>query len=1340
MRRYCYGLLHLAFILLLAISEPMLLADSLRGISSREGISNNSILSLAQDDDGYLWFGTCDGLDVWNGYSAELYPTNATGMVPLSGNLIEEILPTIDSHFWICTNYGLNLFGREGVIETHSAISGMYKAAVRGWREVIVITKSDELFGYRSSDHTFLRIHKPENLRYSNILDMVISEDGNVWFFCTDGMFYAPLIVPEDDYPVCIGPMKAVDTEKNFQFAFKDCPNNVFVVDGSGKLYMFCTAEHTMEFVADIRLDLEEHGPISDILCSDGNVYIAYLYNGVTCISSDGDFSRLGVDCGVFDLLQDCRQEILWIATDGQGVKMYVRGEYIFDSYTFDRLPFGLSKPIRAILCDENDNLWLATKGEGIVKISDFHSNVSDPMTWKAQQMTIRNSGLTSDTVYAFEQSERGIVWIGHEGVGLDYWSPIDRKIHSLGGDIPEDLKYIHSIYESNENELWVTSVGCGVFKLKISGDAFPCLEAVELMDFGNEMKYKNFYFTMKPEENGNFFFGNRGGGLVHYDPESRRSFVYTFDNGRPLTANDVWTIHRASNGQLWVGTTCGLLKVNERDYTAEDTPLKGTVHGIVEDADGILWVATNKGLIRYMPYSGSSLAYGYSYGVDVIEFSDGGEYYDELRNEMYFGGINGFVTVRKGRIRDVRPYNPELLLCDVKISGSVFLMSERVKHGILKIKPNETLESIRLNALDNINGSNYVFYYSFKPRRGEWIQTGHEIQFTDLPSGKHKLSVKYFNPVTDYTSPFVTVEIIIMAPWYRSALATILYFLAAIGLIAWVTIVYRKRRQVERKAREEKMDAQRKEEILDSRVRLFEGILQEMSQPLAMISGPGQQVIDYEKSDYYIRSRVEKMLRQSGKLVDTLRIFQDFIVSSDSSQVSVQMFSVSALTRDIASFYMTYATRSGIKFLTDIGSQIVWQTSSRGMVMITHMLLSNAFRYAADATVSLIVSAKEPLLSIEVKVSDRKFSIEEQSALKDVYDSAVNYTMSSTEGQSFRDEMRFAICSNLAGRLSGRIVPAFSSNEISFTVELPPLTSETLSLDAASGYPEEEHGAVLDLGTESETFSTFKPVRGRPLIFIIGTNAGIMNFIAEAFSAEFNIKMLINPTEAEKALKFELPVVAICENIATQKTVFSVMSMIKQCKRTSHIPIILITAIRQLDDRSAAVEYGADVCVSLPFNVKYIRTLVKQMIHRQESLKDYYRSTVSAYNFVGDRVLHDEDKAFVDKMLGVINENIADTELDTSFVAKEMGMSLRALYNRVEPLMDVRPVDIIKEYRLSFAEQLLSTTKMNIDEILCRSGYINRGTFYKNFFNKYGMTPKNYRKLKIEESRQSLH
>ena len=320
--------------------------------------------------------------------------------------------------------------------------------------------------------------------------------------------------------------------------------------------------------------------------------------------------------------------------------------------------------------------------------------------------------------------------------------------------------------------------------------------------------------------------------------------------------------------------------------------------------------------------------------------------------------------------------------------------------------------------------------------------------------------------------------------------------------------------------------------------------------------------------------------------------------------------------------------------------------------------------------------------------------NLEDIEAIFDRYRVLDYFERKSERGLSFQGDLRLAICHSIVVRMQGEIkVESTPNAQTTFTVLLPQLKVTAENTPAADNIvpASKEYGLPLPTVTRRE----FPFDKNRRTVFIVNDNSEIMNFVAELFAADYNIKMPSGKTEMIELLKQMHPDIVICDALSEQSDCLSLIQFIKQGKLTSHIPVILLSTAQQIDERIKGVESGADICLTLPFNVEYLKAVAEQLLRRNRSLKDYYKSSISAFELSDGRMLHQDDKEFIDRMLKIINDNISNTEISTKFIADELGVSIRNLYRRLEGILNQTPTNIIKEYRLAKAEQLLTTTKL---------------------------------------------
>ena len=1300
-------------------------ASNLRQISSREGISNNAILSLAQDKHGFIWVGSCDGLNMWDGERMRLFPNDWGGETPLSGNLIEEIAVTTDSLFWIRTNYGLDLFDPDSKrVERHADFQGMYKIVTRRSNEVLVVTQDNKFSCYDPAARRFSSVQPMSGIDYADILDMQLDDDGALWVFSRKGIFRIPVAFPDKNNDrIGIGQPERFPTVSNPEYAFAENGSGFFI-DENHIFYEFDIRERRLIYNKDMSDEMARMGSVSSIVRDGGDYIVSFYTNGVIRLRTTPEQSvkyateHINIPCGVFSLLRDARQEIVWIGTDGQGLYQHTRNATAFRSITFNQLPYNLSKPVRALYIDDERTLWVGTKGEGILRIADFYDR-KEFTPAHVQQLTADNSELLDNSVYAFARSRRNLLWIGTDGEGLNYYSYGDRRIRTLR--TPAPLKYIHALYETSPDTLWVATVGCGVFRVTLGGTASqPSIRGVEQLHFNDELEIKNFFFTLYPENGSAMWFGNRGGGAVRYDIAGGSSEVFKFDAGRSAIANDIFAIHRSGDGTMWFGSSGGLIEFR-RDSTSHVPGIRNTVHGILEDRKGDLWLSTNRGLVQYSPHTGYVVTYGYSYGLNTIEYSDGACFADPRTGTLFFGGIDGLVTIEDTGFRE-QEYNPPMLFRDIRLNDGIRNIGDMLsRDGVLTLRHGQRIFEITVSALDYVNGSNYSYYSRLDGYNDQWAGASSQLSFADLPAGTYRLDVRYRNNITGAESPVYSLPIRLKPAWYATAAAKCLYVLLLLAVVGGVIRHYLLRYRRRRAEKLQRLEIRRKEEVYESKMRFFSNITQELSMPLTMISAPCQQILAYRKADPYVLKYAQTIRQNVSKLHDLIYMLHEFR--------GIRMVET----------FGEYSQQNSIHCQLDIERNLVWPTDRDGLSTILNTLLSNAFKHTPyNGAVSLTIRSDNGKLLISASNDSVGVNLEDIEAIFDRYRVLDYFERKSERGLSFQGDLRLAICHSIVVRMQGEIkVESTPNAQTTFTVLLPQLKVTAENAPTADNIvpASKEYGLPLPTVTRRE----FPFDKNRRTVFIVNDNSEIMNFVAELFAADYNIKMPSGKTEMIELLKQMHPDIVICDALSEQSDCLSLIQFIKQGKLTSHIPVILLSTAQQIDERIKGVESGADICLTLPFNVEYLKAVAEQLLRRNRSLKDYYKSSISAFELSDGRMLHQDDKEFIDRMLKIINDNISNTEISTKFIADELGVSIRNLYRRLEGILNQTPTNIIKEYRLAKAEQLLTTTKLSIDEIIYKAGFVNRGTFFKCFSAKYGCTPKVYRKEKLSQIRQEV-
>lgn len=412
------------------------------------------------------------------------------------------------------------------------------------------------------------------------------------------------------------------------------------------------------------------------------------------------------------------------------------------------------------------------------------------------------------------------------------------------------------------------------------------------------------------------------------------------------------------------------------------------------------------------------------------------------------------------------------------------------------------------------------------------------------------------------------------------------------------------------------------------------------------------------------------------------------------------------------------------------ISPGIEWNTDISCFNKIVSNLISNAFKYTPDkGIITIELKVENQSLIFCISNSGKGIAKENLSKIFDRYKILDSVEMN---GKNSRTGLGLAICKSMITQLNGEIsVNSVLYEMTTFTVTLPNLpiterdttqtTYETRLLHTATEEP-----IVLE-----KTAIEFD--MGKRTIMVIDDDNSMLWFVSELFADKYNVRSFDNAKDALSSLEQKQPDLIISDVMMPGIDGLSFAQKIKQHKLWSHIPLILLSALHHEDDQVKGIESGAEAYVTKPFNVKYLEKIVYRLIKREADLKEYYSSIFSSFTMEHGNCIHKEDQEFLDKMLEIIEKNIANPDLQVELLSSEMGYSTRQFYRKLKPITEQSPADIIKEYRLTMAERLLIAKNLTIEEIMDQTGFNNRGTFYKLFSKRYGMPPRQYREQQKE-------
>lgn len=1322
---------------------------NLRQFSSRNGLSNSAILSLCQDSQGQLWIGTCDGLNIFDGSTIRLYSPDRPGQF-LSGNLINQMLEAEPGVLWIQTNYGLDrLDTRQGSILTFPEFQDKTLLARSPDNQVFVLKDDGRLYAYLESGQRFEQMEM-EPVQFASAEALSIDRHQVLRIFTSDGDTRSYRLTSHSRTLPTLSPADPFEYADRLQRAFTD-GTSIWFTDRSGTLYEYDTDNRKAYHVADLGPELLRRGSLSSVIRQGDDYYIGFKNGGMLRLCYQYDRKEkyrslpMDIGSGIFCLLKDRFQDIVWAGTDGQGLYMHYNDAFSVRHTLLDTPDWQVSHPVRALYCDSARTLWIGTKGSGILCV-DHYDPYSDSPAPSRRLTTANTPALTDNSVYCFAPGRPDLLWIGTEE-GINYYSYARRRMERLAAadESGKPVRYVHAIVQPNDTTLWVATVGEGIVCINLRPSPYgrPAVRSVERTLLNHGRMASNYFFTILQEGDSVLWFGNRGLGVYRLEVPKLILTPYLFDRpGSNQTANDVFAVHKNSQG-YWLGTGAGLLHASP-DLSRPDTlaiVLRNTVHGILEDDLSNLWVSTNLGLTRLDRKNHVQQRYNADNGLEVTEFSDGAFWKDPRNGILFFGGTNGFVTIRP-EAKAASGYLPPIRLKSLSVSGRECRMDSllHVGHDRMSLQLAHDRNFFRLDfmAIDYINGNNLTYAYRLDEAGGPWIDLdGNWVSLSNLSPGRYTLRIKYRNNSTGQEVFAPPILVRVTPPWYASLPARVLYLL--LFLLACACGMYAAARRYRRRQRQliEQMDRQKRDEIYESKLRFFTNITHEFCTPLTLICGPCEKILASAEADGAIHHYATLIRRNADRLNSLIQELIEFRRLETGHRVrTVRSLPLSDKLREIAGAFAELAGNRGMDYRLHIQPDVTWNTDEACFSTIATNLLSNAFKYAPDGgEISVTLTTGADCATLRVTNSGKGIARENLSKIFDRY--TVLDSME-TNGKNARNGLGLAICQSMANLLEGDIaVESTPGRQTTFTVRLPQLEltpANTMQPVAIPRTPLAVPPASESPAPPEQAPGTFD--KNRQTLLVIDDDPSMLWFLSDMFKEQYNVLSFDNAPDALASLERRLPDLIVSDVMMPGTDGLSFARKVKQNKLWSHIPLILLSALQQEDDQVKGLESGADAYVTKPFSVKYLERLAARLLQRGTDLKEYYGSILSSFSVEDGTPVHKEDREFLNRMFAVIERHIARPDLSIDLLSGEMGLSTRQFYRKLKPLTSQSPADIIKECRLKKAEHLLLHEGLTVDEVMEQSGFANRSTFYKLFTQRFGMPPRQYREQRKEEVR----
>jgi len=1091
-----------------------------------------------------------------------------------------------------------------------------------------------------------------------------------------------------------------------------------------------------------------------------GNIFRITLVNGqLKTESLDANIPLLSQKKLKILSITETTQNILWIGTDGDGIYKFLTKERLFNSISYGPTDQGhLSQSIVRCIYEDGNRLFVGTRGGGL--------NILNTKNKLENRVYTTKDGLSNNAVLSINKDKKGNFWIGVDGEGIDMMEAKTGKIFHFPRDLESggtiNFASVYAICVSSDHSIWLGTSGFGVIHIQVKklDNGKYQLRQFERIDSRNSKMKSNIVYSIVEEKPGIFWFGTRFGGLYKYNSVSKEfdEVVQTNANLTGLSNNDVLSLCRDSKNHLWIGTSGGLNYKNLESskqpvvrYSQSDGLLNNTIHGILEDHQGRIWISTNEGLSLFNYGDKSFKNFDWNDGLQNNEFTDGAVFKSVSSHKLYFGGIDGVDIVNPDKL-DTSFFFPKLAFTEFQVHNVIINPGDNTK--LLNRHINVT-ESIRLNynqnfitfhftTLDYWNKQRCKYAYYLENFDKEWIYINKQsfVNLVNVPPGKYKLRIKYTNENGSWNSEIRAVSIIITPPFWATKFAYAFYILLFIAIQAALINAIRKRTKRKKIIAIEKIKREHEEELNNYKLQFFTNIAHEFRTPLTLIMGPAATILK-KNNDNSIKTYLTTIYKNALRLQKLIQELIEFRkIETGNSKLEVAEINLNDFTADIVGIFQEYAFEREIEMtFAPFDGPSVGYIDSKKIEKVLINLISNSIKYTpANGSIVIGLTILNQVASFEVTDTGIGISADIIEKIFDpFFHGSENYA--GVNGIAKGTGIGLSLTKSLVEAHKGRIhVESVVRKGSKFTFSIPVSANDYENIVI----PDEQIVLKTQLkekiNTEfesseyassgSNTFTGMPDNEKDYQLLIVDDNPQVLSLLVDILNDKYAINQANTGIKALELLESNKIDLVISDIMMPDMDGLTLCQRIKDNIETSHIPVILLTARGEIEQRIEGLQAGADSYIPKPFHPDHLFVRIEKLLQSREVIRNRFKSLAL---YPEDRIAQElgkNDEDFLEKLSKYITGEMANSDLGADQLASFMGMSKTSLYKKIKSLTGLTPHLLINQYRLKRAAYLLKNGEMNVSEVIYETGFNSRSYFYKSFNDLFHCAPKDYSKL----------
>lgn len=1285
-------------------------------IDISSGLSQNTVQAIIQDGRGFIWFGTKDGLNRYDGRHFKVFrhiPGTEDG---LGNNQVRCLAEDPSGDIWVGTNSGLYIYDSAAGTFRNMPIMDASGKVVRN--TILQIRKGpDDTMWIAVERLGVFRWKHPNNIPVqvlssrSPIRTLEIDQaTGTIWFsWSGNGLFYTndgfathspyllengSKIFPEDIISSIlisgfnriylglegnglvelnratrkIRQLKLADYRPFVRNIMQYSPEELWVGTESG-IFIWNITEETsehLEYSPSNKWSLSDNAIHSIFKDRDAGIWIGTFFGGINYLPQrTPDFRKFyyngAKDCftgrRVRRICPDGKGR-LWVASEDAGLFSFNPADGRFHHFA----PSRNFSNIQTILPD-SDELWIGTFSKGIKVLN---TRTSEIRSYKF----VKNSGprLFSNNIFALAKSSSGRIYVGTMH-GLQYY---DKEIDGFGY-VPEinGGKMVNDILEDSKGNLWVGTLSNGLYLLRngsTSWEQFVHDSADKHSIPGNNIN------SIFEDSKGNLWFTTYGSGLCRWNPDNK-DFT-TFDTQNGLPSNVIYQITEDGMGNFWIASNNGLILFDPADYTIEK---------VFTTEDGLL---SNQ-------FNGNSFC-------------------QDNNGNIYSGCIEGMISFNPMKLhwKASNEQTPDIYLTEFLVSdygGSPLEKDITCTESII-LKHNQNTFSLQIASITFSENSRLIFQMqgldnSFREYDGGLVT------YSNLPPGDYVFCVKFRDyPESDKE---LNIPITIRPPWWKSAPAMFIYCILLASLLVLAAYLIHRQQVNKRKEYIKAFEIAKEREVYNTKITFFTNVTHEIRTPLTLIKGPLDNILSKEGTDPAMARDLNIMKRNTDRLLVLVNQLLDFQrIEKEHLQFDLSRENIPELLEEVLERFTDLMTYQNKECTIEIRNRDIFaMVNKESMTKIISNLLSNAMKYS-DSKIGILLYRDGTEFRLVFSNDGPVVPMEKRS---EIFTAFYRYTNSSTQAGT---GIGLYLSKSLAELQNGKLEMTGRLDENEFMLRMP-LSEE----------PDTADSPIMQYGMQKAAYSELEIPEGldteNTIILVVEDDRELCNFVKNALGEKWTTLAAHDGKEALDILEKENI------NLIVSDIMMPVMDGIELCKlvrsdiRFTHIPLILLTAKTTLESKIESMNAGADAYVEKPFSLPYLISVIANQLKTRQHLREaFLRNPLSSMNTVE---MSSRDSEFLSRLQEVVNDNLNNPKFRMDDIAEMLNMSRANFYRKIKGVLDMSPNDYLKLERLRKAAKLLAEKDLQISEVSYMVGFGSPSYFAKCFHNQFGMHPKSF-------------